>query len=139
MGKTLKSKKVPIKEIIRGLMTYSSNTNTDYMINMLGEKNINETKEELLGKEHSKIRTINSILSLPIYLQDSKHYDYKKIGEFIEKQNENKLRILFEKSEKYIYENKSLQKIRYINPGENIQKIWSELLPEASSHSYSMI
>ncbi|WP_353419463.1 hypothetical protein PYH66_00120 [Staphylococcus delphini] len=78
-------------------------------------------------------------MSLPIYFQDSKHYDYKKIGEFIEKQNENKLRILFEKSEKYIYENKSLQKIRYINPGENIQKIWSELLPEASSNSYSMI
>ncbi|MGV3223115.1 hypothetical protein ACEE06_11990 [Staphylococcus epidermidis] len=69
---------------------YSSNPNTDYLIDFLGEKKINKTSTKVYHKHNEKILYINSELSIPRYIKKKYNLSKKTKSDDNVKENKNK-------------------------------------------------
>ncbi|WP_317629098.1 serine hydrolase [Peribacillus butanolivorans] len=65
--------RVPISEVVNGMIAYSSNANTDYLIFMLGLQNINHVPESLGITNHEPMYPIVSSLFIPDQLMKEKN------------------------------------------------------------------
>lgn len=137
--KTLNSEKVTINNVLKGILTHSSNPNTDYIIDLVGESNINNTKNELLGSKHSDISTINSFLGIPIYLMKNKGYSIKQVDNLIDKSDGKNYKNLLNQSDRFLNNNHQRKDIRYFYPDDDIQKVWSKLTPKGRALDYIRI
>ncbi|MGV3009664.1 hypothetical protein [Staphylococcus epidermidis] len=73
------------------MIRYSSNPNTDYLIDFLGEKNINKTAKKLSNNQHEKIHYINSELAIPLYLKEKYNLSNKEVENIALKGNKNEV------------------------------------------------
>ena len=60
---------VTLHDVAKGMVTYSSNANTDYLINLLGTDAINERAKSLGLTQHEEIYPIVSALLIPEHLK----------------------------------------------------------------------
>ncbi|KOY83000.1 serine hydrolase [Lysinibacillus macroides] len=72
---------VPLYKVAKAMIAYSSNANTDYLINILGLENINETLKQLELLHHDEIYPLTSILYIPQQLMDEKNLSSKEVLE----------------------------------------------------------
>lgn len=61
----ISNEEISLHEVAKGMIRYSSNANTDYLIDLLGIENINKLAETLDLTEHEKIYPIVSALLIP--------------------------------------------------------------------------
>ncbi|RIN47551.1 hypothetical protein BU036_13085, partial [Staphylococcus simulans] len=66
--------KPTIKQILEGMINYSSNPNTDFLLDYLGEEKVNKLAMNLTNKNHGYIYKSSSSLAIPIYLKEEKNY-----------------------------------------------------------------
>jgi D-alanyl-D-alanine carboxypeptidase len=64
---------VPLSEVANGMIAYSSNANTDYLIEVLGLQNINHVPESLGISNHEPMYPIASALFIPLQLMIEKN------------------------------------------------------------------
>lgn len=65
--------KVHLNEVANGMIAYSSNENTEYLIKLLGLQNINNVPESLGISNHEPLYSIVSALFIPTQLMDEKN------------------------------------------------------------------
>ncbi len=63
--KKLKHGEVTLQDVVKGMITYSSNANTEYMINLLGISKIDERVNELGLESHEPIYPLVGALLIP--------------------------------------------------------------------------
>jgi D-alanyl-D-alanine carboxypeptidase len=68
LGKDAAPKEVPLIEVAKGMIAYSSNANTDYLIRILGMDAINQLLDELKLTQHERIYPIVAALYIPTYV-----------------------------------------------------------------------
>ncbi|MEH6944291.1 serine hydrolase [Bacillus sp. JJ722] len=72
---------VTLHDVAKGMVTYSSNANTDYLIDLLGLAAINERAKSLGLTQHEEVYPIVSALLIPEYLKSESMNNKKLIKE----------------------------------------------------------
>lgn len=131
---------VPLSEVANGMIAYSSNANTDYLLKILGIENVNKLSEDLQLSSHEEMYPIVSALFIPMELMEDKGFTKQ------EALNELKSMSLEEYRERAIdihqeWESKPPQekdKEEVLNVLDmEFQKVWSDRLPRASADDYA--
>src|SRR5690625_2139674 len=126
---------VHLHEISKGMIMYSSNANTDYLIDLLGMDNINQTIEDLSLQKHEPIYPIVSALLIPSYIKEK---------DMSEKQLLEKLKGLSDREyiELAIEIHNELtngNKIELTELSMDVQKIWSDRLIGSIAKDYGVL
>ncbi len=127
------AKTVSLKEAALGMITYSSNANTEYLIDLLGAENINQRMKKEDISPHDPIYPIVS--SLLVVLDEKRHSDSKDWFEELEKVDQ----VTF--AEKSFAIHDQLKERTFDTSGvEDLsikeQRIWSDQLPGSTAHAY---
>ncbi|GLR17234.1 serine hydrolase [Portibacter lacus] len=124
---------VPLKEVAKGMITFSSNANAEYLLDKLGVSNVNKRLETLGMKDHSEI----------YYFVSSLFIGKEGFSDIRGTKREEALKALSD--EEYIeFANIVHEKLKtdvaYKNDvgdlGMNIQKVWSDRLPASTTSAY---
>ncbi|WRP07741.1 serine hydrolase [Rossellomorea aquimaris] len=129
-----------LENVVKGMILFSSNANTEYMMNLLGIDNINKVREEMKMEDHEPLYPSSSAMLIPAYIKN-------KYPAYSENQIENKLRKM--SKEEYIDLSHSIftslsngEKHIYIenrHMDRSIQKIWSDRLTKSTTAEYAEI
>lgn len=127
---------VSIKEIAIGMMTYSANPNTDYLIHRLGIDQVNETAKRLTNNRHTKILPIGASVLVPYYLINEKKMKESRVKDLLKNVKKNEYEDLV--FETYNYLNSNSEKKTNIDyyPSEREQIVWSKHGPRSTSLDY---
>lgn len=135
-----KVKNVPLKEVANGMMLYSSNANTDFLIHQIGLDNINSTMKELGFTQHEELYPLVSTLYIPVQLIQEYGIEKKQLAAALEKMELQE----YKKRAVAIHANwlthpptqEDIQQIqKYLTT--DVQKVWSDRLPRAPAAEYA--
>lgn len=128
---------VTLHEVAQGMITYSSNANTDYLINLLGADNINNQGIELGLTSHEDVYPIVGSLLIPTYLNEENNgLDKKELVKKLEALSMVDYRSLATDISNNSKEGISPIKSEFVT-SKNLQRVWSNRLPGASAQDYS--
>ncbi|MGE7674779.1 serine hydrolase [Lysinibacillus sp. NPDC094403] len=133
----IKNNEVTLHDVAKGMITYSSNANTDFLIDVLGITNINERAKSLKLTQQEEVYPIVSALLIPEHIEN----------ETSEKQLIKKLREMPIATYRSIAEDLSEQmKVGTIKAEDisfdmsmDLQKVWSDRLIGASANDYGKL
>ena len=129
----IETEKIPLKEIAKGMMKYSSNANTEWLSEKLGLDNINNRIDSLGIKYHSEI----------YYMVSAMFIGMEKFSKFEGKELQKKIRGL--SKEEYIKITNQIHeklktdqkyKERLGDVGLGTQHVWSDNLPQSTVREY---
>ncbi|WP_337988358.1 serine hydrolase [Lysinibacillus sp. JNUCC-51] len=72
LNQSKNSDSVPLSEMANGMIAYSSNANTEYLMQVLVLQNINEVLKSLNLLDHEPLYPISSVVYIPTQLMDEK-------------------------------------------------------------------
>ncbi len=124
---------VELREVALGMILYSSNANTDYLMDVLGADNINERLQEEDILPHDSVYPIVS--SLLVVLDEKRNSDSKDWLETLEKMDQD----VFEEKAFAIHE--QLKEGSFDSSGIDElsmkeQRVWSDRLPGSAAKTY---
>jgi D-alanyl-D-alanine carboxypeptidase len=137
----ISNNRVPLHEVAKGMIMFSSNANTDFLLEKLGAESINNVLETLELEQHDPVYPLVSALLIPEYL------DHEHNGSLSNRELESMLLdINLEEYRELAWE------IHYeLKEGEpdffdgtvsvpmELQNIWSDRLPNASVEDYAKV
>ncbi|ONI45178.1 hypothetical protein AN641_04540 [Candidatus Epulonipiscioides gigas] len=130
---------VPLQEVVRGMIMFSSNANSDFLMNYLGLDNINQTIKDMGLKGHGEIYPIVGAVALADYMKYKTNLTDEQIEEIL----------LNMSSQEYI--DATLEVHELMNKNElpatvkeaevvlnnlDMQKIWSDRFIFATANDY---
>lgn len=136
ISKKISNNKITLREIAKGMIKFSSNANTEWLIEKLGIEKINSRIKNLGLKNHSPIYYIVSALFVSM----------EKYPELKGEELKNQLKIL--SNEEYIEISNLIHKRlktdpyykkKLVNLNIDIQKVWSDNLPSSTVYEYVSI
>lgn len=129
----IKDEQISIREIAKGMISYSSNANTEWLLNKLGKENVNNRLDSLGIKNHTEI--YNLVSSLFVGKERFPDLRGKELEESLKKLD---LKDYIETTN--IIHEKLLSDTLYKKDvgdlGMNIQKVWSDKLPASTVSEY---
>lgn len=139
--KRIKEEQVSLHDVAKGMIRYSSNANTDYLIALLGLESINETLKCLDLKGHEAIYPLVGSVLIP----------YKVEEETNEKMSNDALIETLTNMTIEEYRDISIDILKEIKAGEmdltkidydkslDLQRLWSDRLPGATARDYEQL
>lgn len=131
---------VPLSQVANGMIAYSSNANTDYLLKILGIENVNKLSEDLQLASHEEMYPIVSALFIPMELMEDKGFSKEEaLSELksmsLEEYRERAIDIhqKWEISPPQAKEKEEVLKVLDME----FQKVWSDRLPRASAGDYA--
>ena len=124
---------IPIREIAKGMITFSSNANTEWLLEKLGLDNVNNRLDSLGVKDHSPIYHLVSALFV------GKEVFPQLTGEELAKRLENLPIEEYRQATEIIHQKLKTdstykQEIGYL--GLDVQRVWSDNLPNSTVQEY---
>ena len=134
----IQNNEVTLHDVAKGMISYSSNANTDYLINLLGVDAINKLKTELGLTQHENVYPLVSALLIPESIQKDGMSEEELI---------KTLQNLSMEDYRKLAQSLSLQmKTGNINASETtfdlspaVQRVWSDRLIGASANDYGKL
>ncbi len=124
---------IPLREVAKGMILYSSNANTEWLCERLGLENINQRIKELGIEKHSEIYNIVSALFVGKELfPDLKEMDLVNalealpMSEYLQATKEIHAKLMTDVEYK-----KTVTELNF-----GVQKVWSDRLPASSTAEY---
>lgn len=142
LNKDNEIKKVPLSEIANGMIAYSSNANTEYLIKILGLENINLVPESLGISGHEPLYPFVSALFVPSQLMTEKNLTKKETLAVLKGMGMSEYRNrAIEIHNKWLGNPlTNLEKEQIIKMMDmDFQKIWSDRLPRSTTEDYALI
>lgn len=128
---------VKLIDVARGMILFSSNANTEYLMDLLGADNVNNNLKLLGLKKHTPIYPL--VASLFLY-QNPKHLKEEKIIKEIDKLSDGQYaKIAFVTHNQLKYDSAYKQKFRPQDLTLNMQKEWSDRLPASTTKEYARL
>lgn len=134
-----KIENVHLSEVANGMITYSSNANTEYLMSLLGIDNINALLEEMAISNHEALYPLVSAMFIPTQLMNEKNLTKKELLEVLKKMDLSEYR----KKAVDIHNQWLIQpptdedkKQMLKNLTMDIQKLWSDRLPRSTTDDY---
>lgn len=133
-GKVVENK-VTLHDVAKGMVTYSSNANTDYLINLLGADAINERAISLGLTRHEEVYPIVGALLIPEYWKSESMNNEELIRGLeampIDEYRELAMHLSTQLKEEVI----KIEDYTFDLPLK-VQKVWSDRLIGASANNY---
>lgn len=133
---------VPLSEVAKGMIAFSSNANTDYLIQVLGLENINRVAESIGISNHEPIYPIVSALFIPSRLMAEKNLSKKETLLELKQMDMNDYRnraitIHNNNLSQPLTSQEKQSLIKVMNM--EYQKIWSDRLTRSTTEDYLSI
>jgi len=129
---------VTLHDVVKGMITYSSNANTDYLIYLLGEENINNRAKTLGLTQHEKVYPIVGAIYIPIkYLNQG--MDEEELLELLNNMSMEEYRTHAWTISNKIKDGEIILDDSVFELSTKIQKIWSDRLIGASANDYGRL
>ncbi|TCJ01521.1 serine hydrolase [Cytobacillus praedii] len=133
---------VPLSEIAKGMIAFSSNANTDYLIQVLGLEKINRVAESLEITNHEPIYPMVSSLFIPSSLMTEMNLSKKETLHELKQMAMNDYRnraIAIHKNllSKPLIPREKQKLIKVLNM--KFQKVWSDRLTRSTTETYASI
>lgn len=132
-------KSVALLEVVKGMMLFSSNANTDYLIRVLGQEKINATVKAMHKDAHDPLYPIVGALFVPLYIKEKQQLSNKELLTVIQNISMEEYRELtIAIHEKWTTEPPTEEKKKALLKIMNMkmQKVWSDRLPAATTSAY---
>lgn len=131
---------VPLSEVANGMIAYSSNANTDYLLKVLGIENVNKLSDDLQLSSHEEVYPIVSALFIPMELMEdkglSKEEALKELKSMSLEEYRKRGRKIHQKWESNPPQEQDKEEVLKVLDME-FQKVWSDRLPRASAGDYA--
>ncbi|MBB4826671.1 D-alanyl-D-alanine carboxypeptidase [Sporosarcina luteola] len=128
----IKDGKVTLHEVAKGMITYSSNANTDYLINVLGTHEIDNRAQQLGLTQHEPIYPLVGALLIPL------ETDAKTVESLESIPMEKYRQLAMELSGKMQTGEIQANELSY-NASLDIQRVWSNRLIGATARDYGRL
>ncbi|MFE8700004.1 serine hydrolase [Cytobacillus sp. FJAT-54145] len=133
---------VPLREIAKGMILYSSNANTEYLMHLLGLDDINKVPEKMGATNHEPLYPIVSALFIPIELMAENGYTKEEAISVLKTMSMEEYR-----NRAYVIHNRFLSSSPTLEEKHKVvrsldmdfQKIWSDRLPGSTANDYISI
>lgn len=134
----VENNEVTLHDVAKGMITYSSNANTDYLIDLLGITAINERAKTLGLDQHEEVYPIVSALLIPKEI-NSESMDKGQLTQKLEDMPMEEYRTLAEKLSKQMKEGIiDIEEVKF-DLSMNVQRVWSDRLIGASANDYGKL
>lgn len=133
---------VPLNEVANGMIAYSSNANTDFLLEVLGIENVNKLSVDLQLFSHEKMYPIVSALFIPMELMEDNGFTKEEALQELKSMSLEEYRKkainIYQKWESSPPQEKDKERVLKVLDME-FQKVWSERLPRASADDYTQL
>lgn len=129
---------ITLHDVAKGMITYSSNANTDYLIHVLGIDSINEQAQSLGLTSHEEIYPLVGGLLIPDYLKNNKK-DENKLIEELEKMPMEMYRETAEELSQQMKDGTFNIEDHTFDMPLDLQRVWSDRLIGASANDYGRL
>ncbi|UBH15102.1 class A beta-lactamase-related serine hydrolase [Macrococcus armenti] len=129
---------ITLHDVAKGMITYSSNANTDYLIHVLGIDSINEQAQSLGLTSHEEIYPLVGGLLIPDYLKNIKK-DENKLIEELEKMPMEMYRETAEELSQQMKDGTFNIEDHTFDMPLDLQRVWSDRLIGASANDYGRL
>lgn len=128
---------VPLEEVAKGMIRFSSNANTEYLMMRLGLDNINANLDSLDLKQHDRLYPIVSAL---LVLSNEKGIsDEAFLAQMKNLSSSDYVQKCFDIHEKLKNDHDGSLKKAFVFPNMDLQKVWSDRLPASTTREYVSI
>ncbi|SDK01390.1 D-alanyl-D-alanine carboxypeptidase [Jeotgalicoccus aerolatus] len=127
-----------LHDVAKGMITYSSNANTDYLIHVLGIDSINEQAQSLGLTSHEEIYPLVGSLLIPDYLKNNEK-DENKLIEELEKMPMEMYRETAEELSQQMKDGTFNVEDHTFDMSLDVQRVWSDRLIGASANDYGRL
>lgn len=135
---SLETESPTLQEVAKGMIQYSSNANTEYLMELLGVEAINNRLEALNMKDHEEVYPIVGASGISSYLKEKENLNTKELINRLDNMSMEEYRPLaIEVSRQLRTKQFTIRDVSDISM--NIQRIWSNRLPGASAKAYGEI
>jgi D-alanyl-D-alanine carboxypeptidase len=128
---------VSLEEVAKGMIRFSSNANTEYLMMKLGLDNINANLDSLGLKQHDRLYPIVS--ALLVFSNDKGVQKDSFLAQIKNLSTSDYTQKCFEFHEKLKKDIDGSLKKAFVFPDMDLQKIWSDRLPAATTYEYVSI
>ena len=133
----IKNDSVSLLNVARGMIQFSSNANTEYLMDILGIDNVKNNLQLMGITEHTPVQYL--VASLFMY-QNPKKKTEKSILKGIKNLNEQQYaRYIFDMHKALAYDTVLKQKFNPADLTLAMQKLWSDRLTASNTYSYAQI
>jgi D-alanyl-D-alanine carboxypeptidase len=132
--KKISDNKISIMEVAKGMIKFSSNANTEYLMMRLGFDKLNARLDSLGIQNHDKLFPVAS--SLFVFSNDKKVENKQFLQEIKDLTPENYVKRCFEIHEKLKTATDTSFKNSLVFPDMDLQKIWSDRLMASTTKEY---
>ncbi|KAB8135764.1 serine hydrolase [Gracilibacillus oryzae] len=132
---------VPLHQVAKGMIRYSSNANTDFLIEKLGTESINLVIEQLELENHDPIYPLVSALLASNYLNDQHdgNYSNSELEEMLRSLSMDKYRELVWEIHGKLEQGETDFFSQPVSVPMGLQQVWSDRLPNASAEDYAKV
>jgi len=134
----VKNNEVTLHNVAKGMATYSSNANTEYLIDLLGISAINERAKVLGLTQHEDVYPIASAVLIPNHIKGESMND-KQLIKKLEAMSMEEYRTLAEELSEQMKEGTIKAGDVTYGPSTGVQKVWSDRLVGASANDYGKL
>ncbi|MGN7476300.1 serine hydrolase [Solibacillus silvestris] len=134
----IKNNEVSLHDVAKGMITYSSNANTDFLIGKLGINSINERAKALGIEKHEEVYPIVSALFIPEHVQQE-DIDEKELIKILERMPIDEYRSLSTMLSQHMKTGMIKTTDATFNLSPALQKVWSDRLIGASANDYGKL
>lgn len=139
LNKKEKMDTVYLSEVAKGMITHSSNANTEYLMSLLGIENINALLEDIAISNHEVLYPLVSAMFIPTQLMNEKNLTKQELLEVLKNMDifEYRKRALDIHKQWLIQPPTDENKKQMLkNLSMDIQKVWSDRLPRSTTDDY---
>lgn len=129
---------VKLHDVAKGMATYSSNANTDYLIDLLGISAINKRAKDLGLTQHEDVYPIVSALLIPEHIK-SESMNGKQLVKKLKAMPMEEYRTLAEELSEQMQEETIKVEDLTFDLSMKLQKVWSDRLIGASANDYGKL
>ncbi|WP_298467889.1 serine hydrolase [uncultured Psychrobacillus sp.] len=135
---SLETEKPTLQEVAKGMIKFSSNANTEYLMELLGLDAINNRLEVLDIENHEEIYPIVGALAISSYLKEKENLSKKALINRLNNMSMEEYRSLA-KEVSQLLKSKQFAVTDVSDISMDIQRIWSDRLTGASAEAYGEI
>ena len=135
---SLEAEKPTLQEVAKGMIKYSSNANTEYLMDLLGLDAINNRMEELNIENHEEVYPIVGGLAISSYLKEQENLSDKDLLNRLNEMSMEEYRTLATEVSQQL-KSKEFKVTDASEISMDLQRIWSDRLIGASAATYGDI
>ncbi|MFD3449325.1 serine hydrolase [Microbacteriaceae bacterium 4G12] len=125
---------VSLQNVAKGMLQYSSNANTAYLMNILGLENINRNIKELQLNQHEELYPFVAALYIPSVLEEQQKLNKKELLQKLKEMSQEEYRQYALDINKAMENELELPPLTHLSL--DIQKNWSDRFTSASALDY---